>query len=144
MKKIFSKLTLACLIIALVLSMTGCLEAVFGPKHYEDENLTVYTGQGTIRYEYSEIVAITLNNNGDDSLEINNYTELESHFDKVAYNEGKLYIITDEKYYMFDIDDYIEHYNVDPDYNDYELHEYSTEEFKELYPVYEDFVWYGH
>lgn len=149
MKRIFSKLTLACLIIALVFSMTGCLDALFGPTYYPEEDLTVYAGQGTIRYEYSEKVAVTLNNNGDDSLEINNSPELESHFDKVAYSEGKLFIITDDiltdkKYYMFDLDDYIEHYNVNHEYNDYVLYEYSIEEFKDMYPDYENYDWYGH
>lgn len=144
MKRIFSKLTLACLIFALVFSMTGCLDAVFGPKYVPEEDLTIYAGQSVIRYEYSKEVAVTIDYDGDDSLEINGFTDLECHFEKVAYKEGKLFILTEEKYYMFDINDYIEHYNVDPDYNDYELYEYSIEEFKVLYPDYEDFDWYGH
>lgn len=149
MKNLLTKFTALCVALMSVFSMSGCIDSLFAPTYYPDEDLTVYAGQGTIRYEYSDKVAITLNNDGDDRLEINNFAELESHFDKVAYNEGKLFIIaddvlTDKKYYMFDIDDYIENYNKDHDYIDYELYEYSFEEFKNTYPDYEGFDWYGH
>ncbi len=147
------KLFKSCLLIAIILTLalisSGCLDSLFGPTYYPEEDLTVYAGQSVIRYEYSEKVAVNIDYNGNDDLEINGFTELESRFEKVAYNEGKLFIITkdiltDEKYYMFDIEDYIENYNINHDYIDYELNEYSFEEFNKLYPDYENFDWYGH
>ena len=147
MRKILIKFTALCIALISVLSMSGCIDSLFGPTYYPEEELTVYAGQGTTRYEYSEKVAVTLNNNDDDRLEINNFTELECRFEKVAYKNGKLFIVTaeiieDDKYYMFDIDDYIENYNKDNNYLDYELHEYSFEEFENTYPDYDSYDWY--
>lgn len=151
---------ITCLVMAIlsVCLMSGCsvlLNELLGPKEYPEEGLIVYTHRDVCKFEYSKKVAVILFTQPyDDTLRIrpnDKYDEnwmntekklLEGYFDKVAYHEGKIFILCNEKYYMFNVDTYV--YSDEYYYPEYEFKEYTKEEFEKQYPQQEYFDWYGH
>ncbi len=146
MKKILLKTTSVCLVIFFIFSLAGCNHP-YEPDYIPEEDLEITYQRNRIKYEYSDRVDVTINyrDDEDDLLELNGHRNiLEGYFDKVAYYEGELLILTNNTYYMFDIDKFIADPEGEKPSPAYELNEYSIEEFKKLYPDYEDFDWYGH
>lgn len=140
MKKLFAIIISAVMII----SLSGCslekiANSVFTSTDSSEE-LKYSAGKNVQNYEYSEKVLITISDNYDDTLQVKdsngsyNNTLLSGYFDKVAWNDYKLFILTNDKYYCFDINSKIK----------YDLKEYTEKELKSLYPEYNEYEWYGH
>ncbi len=144
------------LLLLTVVFLSGCMP--YSPDYYPEEDLTVYYMRNAINYEYQEKVAVQIRYSSDrnDSLILRvsqtsdgwmscdgAYSILEGKFEKVGWNDDTLFILTDDTYYMFDINAY----EVPADDNTepvYELKEYSEEEFASAYPDSASFDWYGH
>ena len=126
------------------------------------ENLEIITGRNFVSYKYFDTVYIDLNDvkkpdkfdirtTKDDDWMGSRYTVLEGEFEQVAYNDGCFFVLLNQKYYVFDYENYEisePATNIDGDYNrlakpDYHLEEYSIDDFKRLYPDYEGFDWFS-
>lgn len=144
------------LILALIFSF--CAHQ-YDPKYIDEESLVIYTGRNAISYIYQDKVKVTINyNDRDDWLRLrtrmgeeywyyDSITILSGTFERVGWYDDNLFILMNEKYYSFDIDEYeVPPLDEDgePQNPDYELKEYSESEFKKLYPDYESYDWYGH
>lgn len=132
------------------------------------EELVYSSGKNVQNYEYSKKVLVTISDHYSDKLSLNDGTDyystdkddnfciLTGHFDKVAWNNYKLFINMKDKYYCFDIksynvpktttspsnfDDYYVDNNLKPEY---ELKKFTADDMKKLYPDYQDYEWYGH
>ena len=164
-------LTIICILFSVAL--TGCdfEEDILGSmvtSQDSREELKYSAGKNVQNYEYSEKVLVTISDHNDDKIQLNdgfgnyenygleNNSILSGHFDKVAWNDYKLFVCMDEKYYCFDIKNYeVPNKATAPTDKDgevcynqikptYDLKQYSEKEMKELYPTYEEFEWYGH
>ena len=133
-------------------------------RFFPEEDLVVYTTRTSTYYEYQEKIAVVLrySDKGDVltlrtdetseswmSMYGESYEILSGEFEKVGWYDDNLFILMDGTYYSIDIDEYeIAPIIKDEDDNllspEYELKEYSEGEFKELYPAWEYFDWYGH
>lgn len=110
-----------------------------------EENLTITAGRGCQSYKYSEkaqIVSDTYISSFDILVNEEDYlwdTLLMGKLEKFAHYEDYLVMIFDGKYYSFDL----ENYSVPKSEDDlqYDLEEYSEDEFKEKFPQYESFEW---
>ena len=155
------KIRVCILIMPLILLLSGC--NLFSPKEYPEKELIVYTSRDSMGYIYSDKVLVKMSYSDayEDVLalrlyadgipwhgsELASYYPLTGEFEKVAWVDYNLFILCDGTYYSFDIKSYeIPPLDEDGDPMDpeYELKEYSESEFKELYPDWESFDWYGH
>ena len=145
MKK-FIKITAVLFVIAILLFITGCdmIDNLFITEVAE-ENLIITTGRGCKSYEYSEkatIVSDTYVSSFDILVNEEDYlwdTLLMGKLEKFAHYEDYLVMIFNGKYYSFDL----ENYSVPKSEDDlqYDLEEYSEDEFKEKFPQYVSFEW---
>lgn len=152
MKK-FLKAIILLLAFTTVFIFSGCSDNFMEDlmTDYEaDEELFVVHASDFHTYTYSEKVKINmLRHNNLDSLEVKTGTDedcfwnviLEDDFEKVAWNDYKIFILYDSTYYVFDIEKYEVPENK---YDDpvYEIMEYSSTQMEELYPDYESFDWF--
>lgn len=156
LRKVMSKLMKLLVflnITALLFSLCGCniLIDSLTTKKEPQEQLVVIWGRDGDTYIYSNKIELFMSESSidkTDHLFIKYYTDdacwreiLSGDFERVAWNDYKVFILMSGTYYMFDINAYKvpnETY-VEPEY---ELKEYSEKEMKELYPNYESFNWY--
>ena len=147
MIKILKRIILLFLIMSIFI-LCGCIE-LSRIREVPEQELIIYTGIGCHTYEYSEKVSVCIDTSYDvlqvrTGLEEDYWnTILEGEFEKVTWYDYKIFVLMDDIYYMIDINTYevAEDMYADPEY---ELKEYSESEFKELYPDWESFDWYGH
>lgn len=121
-----------------------------------EEDLKIETTIDSSCYIYSDKVRVYMNNDflddwltiranyqiSDDDWDDDRRLLQSNNFEKAAYNDGKLFIFADDKYYMFNIDTYILDKDSEYPYPDYEFVEYIPDEFIKQYPQYETFDWY--
>lgn len=149
MKK-FIKITAVLFMIAIPLFISGCDiigDIIYNLSTFEvpEENLTITAGRGCQSYKYSEKAKIdsdTYISSFDILVNEEDYlwdTLLMGKLEKFAHYEDYLVMIFDGKYYSFDL----ENYSVPKSEDDlqYDLEEYSEDEFKEKFPQYESFEW---
>ena len=69
---------------------------------------------------------------------------LKGKFEKVGWNDDKLYILSDDKYYEFDINSYEipKNYNGSSLETAYSLKEYSKSQFEKNFKNFDSFDWY--
>lgn len=147
-----------CLIMVLLtfINLVGCFP--YTPDYYPEEELKVSYVRNRISYEYSEKVVVMINHSDEkDDLKLattanddwwySTYSILSGEFEKVTWVDYNLIVLCEGTYYTFDI----KNYEITPlndngklDETAYELNEYSESEFKELFPEWESFDWYGH
>ncbi len=106
---------------------------------------------GSVRCYFDKVALTTYDSNIlslDDllSVRLSNSSDysciLYGDFDEAAYNNGELFILTDEQYYVFDIKNYSpEDYSNVEDVQK-ELRTYSKNEFKKKYPDYQKYLWF--
>lgn len=70
------------------------------------------------------------------------YTVLSGEFEKVGWHDDVLYIMSDYKYYSFDINSYVYPQNINNNPPVYEMLEYSYSEFITLFPNYQEYHWF--
>lgn len=161
------------------IGFVGCSVEDLFAEEYPEEELFYKAGQDAEVYEYYGKVLVHISHSQDfpDRLQIKEINGdygsgntsrpsgsvlidaiLKGHFDKVAWDDYKLFIYMKEKetYYCFDINSYHIPEKATAPTNkkgkirygkvnyEYDLKEYTVDEFKELYPNYEKFDWYGH
>lgn len=149
MKK-FIKITAVLFMIAIQLFISGCdiiVDIIYNLSTFEvpEENLTITAGRGCQSYKYSEKAKIdsdTYISSFDILVNEEDYlwdTLLMGKLEKFAHYEDYLVMIFNGKYYSFDL----ENYSVPKSEDDlqYDLEEYSEDEFKEKFPQYESFEW---
>ncbi len=142
----YTKFTTILLIIATIICISGCnfINNLFRHE-VPEENLIIYSGRGVKSYEYSKKVRLAMDT-ADDSLSILTNKEdgswsciLYGSFEKFVHYSDQLIIFSDEKYYVFNVNDYkIPENGEKPEY---ELKEYSKSEFVDVYPEYTTFNW---
>lgn len=120
-----------------------------------NKSLDFYRINNAQYYVYQQKVAVTMNGNND-SLDLrtgryrenwlNNSSEnvLKGNFQKVAWNDDKLYILSDDKYYEFDINSYEVPKNYDGNSSKltYTLKGYSKSQFEKNHKNSDSFDWY--
>lgn len=122
-------------------------------KENPEEELEIIWAIDGNTYKYSDKISIFLDkgSNSNDSIYLKYFPDegswreiLSGEFEKVAWNDYKVFCLMEDTYYVFDINSY--EVPTDPakkyDESEYELKEYSGEEMKKLYPSYESFSWY--
>lgn len=151
MKKLF-KTSVLILAAATILAFSGCIGN-------NADDMTVYeiptqecvlqVDIGAEIYTYSDKLEVYMTTDDyADTLSINCGTEekkdwkeiLSGNFLSVVWRDYKYFVFCDNMYYEFDI----KNYNIPTEYDDgveYELKEYTKEEFAEAYPDYESFNW---
>lgn len=156
------------IVILLMLSLlvlTGCQNSLWAfitntPVEISDQNAICYEAIDSVTYVYKNNVRVRLTTmENSDSLCLNNDPNstdaindvwpsvLTGYFDIVRWNNDKLYIHYDNKYYEFDINSYnmppVDEYG-EPQKPTYELIEYSEDDFVKKYPDYNDYYFYSH
>ena len=135
------------LIIATILCTSGCSTILnsLTSEVVPEEDLVIYPGRSSASYVYSDKVCVVMDTSGD-LLQVNldaegtySYTILSGYFKKFAWHDYKIFILMDDKYYVFDINDY--QFPEDDEEPEYELKEYSESEFIDMYPQYKTFKW---
>lgn len=120
-----------------------------------NKSLDFYRINNAQYYVYQQKVAVTMDGDND-SLDLrtgkyrenwlNNSSEnvLKGNFQKVAWNNDKLYILSDDRYYEFDINSYEVPKNYDGNSSKltYTLTEYSKSQFEKNYKSSDSFDWY--
>ena len=123
------------LIIVTIISTSGCnfINSLF--KHeVPEENLIVYSGRGVKSYEYSEKVRLAM-----DTADKRWTCILYGSFEKFVHYSDELIIFSDDKYYVFNVNNYkVPEKDEEPEY---ELKEYSESEFIDSYPEYATLNW---
>lgn len=121
----------------------------------ESQSLDFYRIDDVKYYVYQQKVAVTMDGDND-SLDVrtgkyrdnwlNDSSEnvLKGNFEKVAWNDDKLYILSDNKYYEFDINSYEvpKYYNGNSLATAYSLKEYSKSQFEKTFKNSYSFYWY--
>ena len=138
------------LIIATILCTSGCSTILnsLTSEVVPEEDLVIYPGRSSASYVYSDKVCVVMDTSGDllqvklDAEGTYSYTILSGYFKKFAWHDYKIFILMDEKYYVFDINDY--QFPEDDEEPEYELKEYSESEFIDMYPQYKTFKWIKH
>ena len=138
------------LIIATILCTSGCSTILnsLTSEVVPEEDLVIYPGRSSASYVYSDKVCVVMDTSGDllqvklDAEGTYSYTILSGYFKKFAWHDYKIFILMDEKYYVFDINDY--QFPEDGEEPEYELKEYSESEFIDMYPQYKTFKWIKH
>ncbi len=102
-----------------------------------------YTYKDKVRIEYTrmggeENCTLSVRRDTWDS----SYTILSGKFEKVGWHDDVLYILSNYKYYSFDIDSYIYPQKNNGNPPDYELCEYSYSEFINSFSDYNDYHWF--
>ena len=138
------------LIIVTIISTSGCSTILnsLTSEVVPDEELVICEGRSGDSYAYSEKVKVIIDSSGDvlqlkfDAEDTYSYTILSGYFERFAWHDYKIFILMDEKYYVFDINDY--QFPEDDEEPEYELKEYSESEFIDMYPQYKTFKWIKH
>lgn len=147
--KNFIKITAVLFMIAIPLFISGCDiidDIIYNATEVPEENLIItddrdgntytYSGKAKIHIDHSYISGFNILVNEEDYLWD---TLLMGKLEKFAHYEDYLVMIFNGKYYSFDL----ENYSVPKSEDDlqYDLEEYSEDEFKEKFPQYESFEW---
>jgi hypothetical protein len=156
--RIIKKLAGLILLCTISLTFIGC---VYGESFSDaNEELTVFTGRNFSNYMYSEKVVVHISDSTskdflslattdakeDDSWVTFAEEVLSGRFKKVGWNDFKLFILMDDKYYVLDINAYEVpelDKNGNPKEIEYELIEYSNVDFKAEFPDYKSYDWWN-
>ena len=147
------------IMIFMIINMDSILTAVVNfltaPTYYEENQLLYRSAIDGGIYQYSGKVKLSEWTHGDELLIVNvgddcnkkeffdeEYTVLKGEFERHSWNDYELYVLMDNVYYVFDIENYNAKSVQECSYNIIELKEYSKEEFVKLYPDYESFDWH--
>lgn len=153
----FRKLYITCTIFLICTTMvlfSGCsligdiIWEKISRTYYDEYNLEILSAINCSKYIFSEKVTVSLDSSVDDQLDIitkindDSYDTqkiLEGEFKKFGYYDDKIFIYTNNCYYMFDIANYdIDEYNKT---QEYQLVEYSEDKFDEEYEDYKKIDW---
>lgn len=151
---IFITLLSLILIVSAFLLLFEGIKLSYDPSD-ESKSLDYYDIDDVKYYVYQQKVAVTMNGDND-SLDVrtgkyrdnwlNDSSEnvLKGKFEKVGWNDDKLYILSDDKYYEFDINSYKipKNYNGSSLETAYSLKEYSKSQFEKNFKNFDSFDWY--
>lgn len=146
--KIYFKLTIIFIVCIIAFSFSGCnpddimYSLLVDEYKVPEENLVITDSPQVDSYMYSGKVRIDLDpsfHSFDIMTEDDYVNLLTGYFKKFTYHEGKLIILFEDIYYVFDIDNY--RIPKSEDALEYDLKEYTESDFINEYPQHETFTW---
>lgn len=149
------KRMLICLF-CLIIIFSGC--SIFDPVYHADEELLVTSNRDSTLYQYSGVVQLdhSYGTHFTDSLSLSHdirqskkeffdnlhsYEILSGYFSMFCWNDFKIFILMEDTYYVYDIKSYTFPPIDDDGYDNYELLEYTKDEFQKAYPDYSSYDW---
>ena len=154
MKNCFAKAIAILLVVLCVLNCSGCYGLFtnksvvvdwgrhYGLYRYSDKAEILYFDQSRKYGSFIDKLGIYCNENEENH---EGSVVLEGHFKKFTHSDGKIIILMEDKYYVFDIDEYtyppsnvgMEDYLEENDW----FREYSIEEFNSEFPNNDKYHW---
>lgn len=151
MKKSITRLILIFLLISFVINFSGCSAflgamGLNGVRRFHDSHGSIYIYFDKVKLEITsqedetgiyENLGVAIQEDGPFG------TILDGPFELAAYNRGELFILKEDRYYVFNVSEYhSQEGRHNEDIRKEDIKEYTKEEFDEAYPDNASYNWF--